>query len=117
MFRLAGVEKITFATDGHLFSPWVEKAKIDTLRLPAPYRTPPLTVDEYALIMGGNTARPLGMARVVDGASAGPSGVSLLGLRPRQARKNGPGGIRTPDLCDANAALSQLSHRPTTSLL
>jgi hypothetical protein len=25
---------------------------------------------------------------------------------------NGPGGIRTPDLCDANAALSQLSHRP-----
>ena len=24
----------------------------------------------------------------------------------------GPGGIRTLDLCDANAALSQLSHRP-----
>jgi hypothetical protein len=44
------------------FNPWVEKAKIDTLRLPAPYRTPPLTDDEYALIMGGNMARLLDRA-------------------------------------------------------
>ena len=30
---------------------------------------------------------------------------------------NGPEGIRTPDLRDANAALSQLSHRPTDALI
>src|SRR5438128_6347528 len=39
----AGAEKITFASDGHLFSPLVEKAKIDTLRLATPHRTPRLT--------------------------------------------------------------------------
>jgi predicted TIM-barrel fold metal-dependent hydrolase len=61
MFRLAGIHKITFASDGHLFSPLVEKAKIDTLRLPTPYRTPRLTDEEYALIMGGNMARLLGL--------------------------------------------------------
>src|SRR5262249_45893866 len=60
MFRLAGVEKITFATDGHLFSPLVEKAKIDTLRLPTPYRTSELTDAEYARIMGENMAGLLG---------------------------------------------------------
>jgi hypothetical protein len=30
---------------------------------------------------------------------------------------NGDRGIRTPDLCDANAALSQLSYIPTEDLL
>ena len=55
-FRRAGVEKITFASDGHMFSPLVEKAKIDTLRLPTPYRAPRLTDEEYRLIMGGNMA-------------------------------------------------------------
>lgn len=58
----AGVGKITFASDGHLFSPLVEKAKIDTLRLPTPYRTPRLTDAEYAQIMGGTMARLLGLA-------------------------------------------------------
>lgn len=62
MFRLAGVEKITFASDGHMFSPIVEKAKIDALRLPTPYRTPRLTEEEYGLIMGGNMARLLGLS-------------------------------------------------------
>lgn len=59
-FRRAGIEKITFASDGHMFSPLVERAKIDALSLPTPYRTPPITDDEYALIMGGNMARLLG---------------------------------------------------------
>jgi predicted TIM-barrel fold metal-dependent hydrolase len=58
----AGADKITFASDGHLFSPLVEKAKIDTLRLPTPHRTPRLTDEEYALIMGGTMARLLGLA-------------------------------------------------------
>ncbi len=57
----AGADKITFATDGYLFSPLVERAKIDTLRLPTPYRTPLLTAEEYALIMGGTMARLLGL--------------------------------------------------------
>ena len=57
----AGADKITFASDGFLFSPLVEKAKIDTLRLPTPHRTPRLTDDEYALIMGGTMARLLGL--------------------------------------------------------
>ena len=59
--RWAGADKITFASDGHLFSPLVEKAKIDTLRLPTPHRTPRLTDAEYALIMGGTMARLLGL--------------------------------------------------------
>ena len=57
----AGAEKITFASDGFLFSPLVEKAKVDTLRLPTPYRTPRLTDAEYALIMGGTMARLMGL--------------------------------------------------------
>jgi predicted TIM-barrel fold metal-dependent hydrolase len=61
MFRLAGCDKITFASDGHMFSPLVEKAKIDTLRLPTPYRTARLTDEEYRMIMGGNMARLLGL--------------------------------------------------------
>ena len=60
-FEWAGVDKITFATDGHLFSPLVEKAMIDTLRLPTPYRTPRLTQNDYDQIMGGNMARLLGL--------------------------------------------------------
>jgi predicted TIM-barrel fold metal-dependent hydrolase len=57
----AGIDKITFATDGHEFSPLVEKAKIDTLRLPTPFRTPRLTQEQYDLLMGGNMARLLGL--------------------------------------------------------
>jgi predicted TIM-barrel fold metal-dependent hydrolase len=60
-FLLAGFDKITFATDGHEFSPMVEKAKIDTLRLPTPFRTPRLTDEQYAQVMGGNMARLLGL--------------------------------------------------------
>ncbi len=60
-FELAGLDKVTFATDGYQFSPLVEKAAIDTLRLPTPFRTPPLTDEEYALVMGGTMARLLGM--------------------------------------------------------
>ncbi|MBI3972054.1 MAG: amidohydrolase family protein [Chloroflexi bacterium] len=59
--RWAGADKITFASDGALFSPLVEKSKIDTLRLPTPHRVPRLTDDEYAMIMGGTMARLLGL--------------------------------------------------------
>jgi predicted TIM-barrel fold metal-dependent hydrolase len=59
-FERAGFDKITFATDGPMFSPMVEKAKVDTLRLPTPYRTASLTDEAYDLIMGGNMARLLG---------------------------------------------------------
>jgi hypothetical protein len=38
----------------------------------------------------------------------------MLSLRRRG--KNGAGGIRTPDLIDANDALSQLSHSPKKRL-
>ncbi len=58
----AGVEKITFASDGHLFSPLVEKAKIDTLRIYSPHRLGRLSDEDYALIMGGTMARLLGLA-------------------------------------------------------
>jgi predicted TIM-barrel fold metal-dependent hydrolase len=60
-FLLAGIDKITFATDGHEFSPLVEKAKIDTLRLPTPFRTPTLSQEEYDKIMGGTMERLLGL--------------------------------------------------------
>jgi hypothetical protein len=60
--RWAGPDKITFASDGHLFSPLVEKAKIDTLRLYSPHREPILTDEEYAMIMGGTMARLLGLS-------------------------------------------------------
>jgi predicted TIM-barrel fold metal-dependent hydrolase len=58
-FLWAGIDKITFATDGFEFSPLVEKAKIDTLRLPTPFQTPRLTDEEYDMIMGGTMARIL----------------------------------------------------------
>jgi predicted TIM-barrel fold metal-dependent hydrolase len=60
-FQWAGVDKVTFASDGHEYSPLVEKAKIDTLRLPTPFRTPRLTDEEYAMVMGGTMARLLGL--------------------------------------------------------
>jgi predicted TIM-barrel fold metal-dependent hydrolase len=63
--RWAGPDKITFASDGHLFSPLVEKAKIDTLRYSSPHRQPLLTDEEYAMIMGGTMARLLGLSKVV----------------------------------------------------
>lgn len=58
----AGAGKLTFASDGFLFSPLVEKAKVDALRLPTPYRTPRLSEDDYARIMGGTMARLLGVS-------------------------------------------------------
>jgi predicted TIM-barrel fold metal-dependent hydrolase len=60
-FRWAGVDKITFASDGFMMSTIVEKAKIETLQLPSPYRTPRLTDEELARILGGNMARVLGI--------------------------------------------------------
>lgn len=57
----AGADKITFATDGHLYSPLVEKAKMETLQLPTPYRTARLTDDQMDKIMGGNMAKLLGI--------------------------------------------------------
>ncbi|MEX0701370.1 MAG: amidohydrolase family protein [Planctomycetales bacterium] len=58
----AGVDKVTFASDGALCSPLVEKAKVESLALPGPDRTPPLAPDELAKILGGNMARILGIA-------------------------------------------------------
>ncbi|MEX0717440.1 MAG: amidohydrolase family protein [Planctomycetaceae bacterium] len=59
--REAGVEKVTFASDGFLCSPLVEKAKVESLALPTQDRTPPFTRDELALVLGGNMARILGI--------------------------------------------------------
>ena len=56
----AGADKITFASDGFMFNPLVEKAKVEALRIPTPYRTPKLTDEEYGMIMGGNMTRLLG---------------------------------------------------------
>jgi hypothetical protein len=46
-----------------------------------------------------------------------PCTIVLINVIPIPSNKSyvyygGPEGNRTPDLCDANAALSQLSHRP-----
>jgi len=57
----AGTDNVTFASDGFLYSPLVEKAKIDSLTLPTPHRVPPLTTEQYAQIMGGNMAKILGI--------------------------------------------------------
>ena len=42
----AGFDKVLFASDGFWFSPAVEKAKIEILQLPTPFRTPRLTDGE-----------------------------------------------------------------------
>lgn len=56
----AGVDRITFASDGFMYIPLVEKAKIEALRLPGPYRTPRLTEEEMAMLLGGTMRRLLG---------------------------------------------------------
>jgi predicted TIM-barrel fold metal-dependent hydrolase len=55
----AGADKIVFASDGFWFNPAVERAKIEILQLPTPFRTPKLTDPELAMILGGNLARIL----------------------------------------------------------
>jgi predicted TIM-barrel fold metal-dependent hydrolase len=55
----AGVEKITFASDGFMYVPLVEKAKIEALRLPGPYRTPRLTEEQMGMVLGGTMSRLL----------------------------------------------------------
>lgn len=60
-FEWAGTDKITFATDGFVFSPLAELAKIRTLQLPTPFRTLPLTDRELDMILYGNMARLLGL--------------------------------------------------------
>jgi predicted TIM-barrel fold metal-dependent hydrolase len=55
----AGVKKITFASDGFMYVPLVEKAKIEALRLPGPYRTPRLTEEQMAMVLGGTMRRLL----------------------------------------------------------
>jgi predicted TIM-barrel fold metal-dependent hydrolase len=55
----AGVEKITFASDGFMYVPLVEKAKIEALRLPGPYRTPRLSEEQMAMVLGGTMRRLL----------------------------------------------------------
>ncbi|GIT82189.1 hypothetical protein LLS1_38580 [Leifsonia sp. LS1] len=59
--RWAGPDKVTFASDGFMYSPLVERAKIDSLRLPTPHRAKPLSDEEYAMIMGGTMAKILGI--------------------------------------------------------
>ena len=55
----AGVEKITFASDGFMYVPLMERAKIEALHLPGPYRTPRLTEDQMAMVLGGTMRRLL----------------------------------------------------------
>ena len=57
----AGPEKVTFATDGFMYSPLVEKAIIETLQLSTPFRTARLTDEQLDMIMGGNMAKILGI--------------------------------------------------------
>jgi uncharacterized protein len=58
-FEWAGFDKILFGSDGFWFNPQVEKAKIEILRLPTPFRTRKLTGDELGLILGGNLKKLL----------------------------------------------------------
>ncbi|MFQ6036196.1 MAG: amidohydrolase family protein [Sedimentisphaerales bacterium] len=58
-FQWAGVEKITFASDGFMYHPLVEKAKVEALRLPGPYRTPRLTDEQMAMVLGGTMKKLL----------------------------------------------------------
>lgn len=57
----AGADKVTFATDGYEYSVLVEKAIIETLQLPTPFRTTKLSDDEMDKIMWGNMAKLLGI--------------------------------------------------------
>lgn len=58
-FQWAGIDKIIFGTDGFQCSPLVEKDKVETLKLPTPYRTPRLTDEQLDMILGGNVAKLL----------------------------------------------------------
>jgi len=60
-FQWAGIEKITFASDGFMYHPLVEKAKVEALRLPTAYRTPRLTDEQLAMVRGGNLKKLLGI--------------------------------------------------------
>ena len=57
----AGLDKIVYASDGFWYSPFVERAKIEILRLPTPFQTRKLTNDELGMILGGNLAKILQM--------------------------------------------------------
>jgi len=59
-FQWAGIDKILFGTDGFRYSPFVEKVKVETLKLPTPYRTPRLTDEQLSMVLGGNLAKILG---------------------------------------------------------
>jgi predicted TIM-barrel fold metal-dependent hydrolase len=58
-FEWAGFDKIIYASDGFWFSPYVERAKIEILQLPTPFRTRKLTDKELGMILGGNLERLL----------------------------------------------------------
>jgi len=55
-FELAGTEKAVFGSDGFWFNPFIEKAKIEILQLPTPFRTPLLTDEQVDMVLGGNLA-------------------------------------------------------------
>jgi len=56
---VAGTDKIIFASDGFWGNPFIEKAKIEILQLPTPFRTPRLTDEQLDMILGGNLVRIL----------------------------------------------------------
>ena len=58
-FEWAGADKVVFGSDGFWFNPFIEKAKIEILQLPTPFRTPKLTDEQVNMILGGNMARIL----------------------------------------------------------
>jgi predicted TIM-barrel fold metal-dependent hydrolase len=60
-FEWAGFDKIIYASDGFWYSPYVERAKIEILQLPTPFRTRKLTNEEVGMILGGNLSRILEM--------------------------------------------------------
>jgi len=55
-FEWAGTDKIVFGSDGYWFNPFIEKAKIEILQLPTPFRTPKLTDRQVEMVLGGNLA-------------------------------------------------------------
>lgn len=59
--RWAGPGKVTFASDGFLYNPLVEKAKVEALALPGAHRVAPLSRAELEGIMGGTMSRILGL--------------------------------------------------------
>ena len=58
-FEWAGTDKIVFGSDGVWYNPFIEKAKIEILQLPTPFRTARLTDEQVDMVLGGNLLKIL----------------------------------------------------------